>query len=106
MVTIPFSEFPAFSQEIILDNIPFRVSFNWNTRGEYWTLSILDRDENQLASGIKIVLDYELIARYPGRGLPPGEIYAIDTSGELDKIGRDDFQDRASLVYVLEGEVL
>ena len=59
MVTIPFAEFPAFTQEIILDNVPYRFSFNWNTRGEFFTMSIADRDEVKLLSGIKLVMDFE-----------------------------------------------
>lgn len=105
MVTIPFFEFPAFTQEIVLDNTPFRFSFNWNTRGEFWTLIIANRDQVPLISGIKIVIDYELISKYPGRSLPPGELYAIDPSGELEKIGRNDFQDKAKLIYVTESEL-
>ena len=105
MVTIPFAEFPAFTQEIILDNVPYRFSFNWNTRGEFFTMSIADRDEVKLLSGIKLVMDFELIRRYPGRGQPPGELYVIDPSGQLERVGRNDFQDKVSLVYVEENEV-
>lgn len=105
MVTIPFAEFPAFTEEINLDNNPYRFSFNWNTRGEYWSLSTLDRDLVQLLSGIKLVMDFELLRRFPGRNTPPGELYVIDPSGQLDRVSRDDFQDKVSLVYMTEAEV-
>ncbi|MCK5609855.1 hypothetical protein KAR91_48735 [Candidatus Pacearchaeota archaeon] len=105
MVTIPFAEFPAFTEEIILDNIPYRFTFTWNGRGEFWVFSIADRDEVKLISGIKVLIDFELLRKYPGRGTPPGELYAIDPSGQLETIGRNDFQDQASLVYVEEDEV-
>jgi len=101
---IPFSEFPAFTQEATLDNIPYRLTFNWNTRGEYWTISIADRDEVKLISGIKLVMNYGLIRRYPGRGQPPGEFIVIDPSQQLEKAGRNDFQDKVSLVYLSEDE--
>lgn len=104
MVTIPFSSFTAFTEEIILDNTPYRFLFNWNTRGEYWTLSIADRDETPLVSGIKLVMDFELLGTFPGHGLPPGELYVIDPSGELAKAGRNDFEDKVSLIYVEEDE--
>lgn len=101
---IPFAEFAAFTQEVVLDNIPFRLSFNWNTRGEYWSMSIADRDEVKLISGIKLVMSYGLIRRYPGRGQPPGELIVVDPSGQVEKAGRDDFQDKISLVYISEDE--
>lgn len=105
MIIIPFAEFPAFTEEIELDNIPYRFTLNWNTRGEYWSLSIADRDLIKLISGVKLVMDYELLRRYPARSTPPGELYVIDPSGQLDKVGRDDFQDKASVIYMTEDEV-
>lgn len=103
-IIIPFSEFPAFTQEIVLDNIPYRFTFNWNTRDTYWILSVADRDEVKLISGIKLVMDYGLIRRYPGRNLPPGELIVIDPSGEIERAERDDFQDKVNLIYITEDE--
>ncbi len=103
-IIIPFSVFPAFTQEIILDNIPYRFTFNWNTRGTYWSVSIADRDEVKLISGIKLVMNFGLIRRYPGRDLPPGELIVADPSGEIERAGRDDFQDKVKLVYVEESD--
>jgi len=102
MVVIPFAEFPAFTQEIILDNIPFRFTFNWNTRGEYWSMSIADRDLTPLISGLKVVIDFLLLSKFSGRNLPPGEIFAIDPSNQIIRIGRNDFQDKVSLIYLTE----
>lgn len=105
MVTVPFSEFPAFTEEIVLDNVPYRFSFNWNTRGKFFTLIISDRDQVELLSGIKLVINFELLRWYPGRGTPPGELYVVDPSGELERVERNSFQDKLSLIYVGEAEV-
>ena len=107
MQIIPFAEFPSFTEEITLDGTPYKVSFNWNTRGEYWTVSFTDREENVLAAGIKLVLEYELIADYPDRGLPPGHLYVIDTTNSKEPIGRNDFHNERALtlVYIPEDEV-
>lgn len=101
---IDFAAFTAFTQEVVLDNIPYRLSFNWNTRGGFWSMSIADRDEVKLLSGIKLVMNYGLIRRYPGRGQPPGEFIVADPSLQIEKAERNDFQDKISLVYISEDE--
>lgn len=105
MVTIPFSGNASFSQEVTLDGVAYRFQFSWNVRGNFWSMTIMDRDLNVLVAGVKIVLSYELIADWVGRSLPPGELYAIDTTSELLAIGRDDMGDLVTLGYVPEAEV-
>jgi len=106
MVTIPFIEYPSFTEDVILDGVPYRFSFNWNDNGEFWSMIISDSNDNVLVAGIKIVIDYELIANFPGRSLPPGEMVAVDPSGTVQRISQDDFTDEnVFLVYVTEDEV-
>jgi hypothetical protein len=106
MIVIPFKEFPSFTEEITLDNVPYRLSFNWNTRGEFFSLIFQSREEENLAA-IKLVLEYELISNYPDYGLPPGKLYVVDTTDSTDNIGRDDFTNNRALqlIYVPEDEV-
>lgn len=105
MVTIPFTIFPAITEEVTLDGVPYRFSFAWNFRGTYWSLSILDRDFNELVSGVKVVLDYELIRQFPSRGLPPGELWAVDPAGILQDISQADLGAVVEMVYITEAEV-
>ncbi len=100
MVKLPFPGSPSFTEEITLEDRPYRFRFDWNYTGNYWSMMISDRELNVLVAGIKIVPAYELIADFPGRNLPPGELYAIDTTGEVRKIGRNDIGDRVQLIYV------
>lgn len=107
MQIIPFQEFPSFTEEITIDGTPYLLSINWNTRGEFWAIRFQDRERNILAAGIKLVLEYELIANYPDRGLPPGHLYVVDTTGDRSPVGRYDFQNdrELNLLYVPEDEV-
>jgi hypothetical protein len=106
MIKIPFIKYPCFSEEIIIDNIPLRFSFNWNDRGEYWTLEILDANNIIIASGIKIVLEYPLIEYYPAFNIPRGEFLAIDPSGTIQRISQDDFaDDKIELLYFTADEL-
>jgi len=106
METIPFKEFPSFTEEITLDNVPYLLSFNWNTRGEFFSLIFQNREGINLAA-IKLVLEYELISNYPDYSLPPGNLYVVDTTDSTDNIGRYDFVNNRALqlVYIPEVEV-
>lgn len=105
-VVIPFStELSNFSQQITLDNSIFRFDFLWNSRGEQWNLSVLDVDLNPLVEGIKLVLGYPLFDQWVDRGLPPGELFAIDTTGDEIKITRTNLGTIVELIYIPEAEL-
>lgn len=105
-VIIPMKNLPSFTEEITLDSIPYVLRFDYNSRGEDWYISFYDRDKILLASGIKLLLHYELIADYPDIGLPPGELWVFDSTDNLSNPGRDGFtNERLSLVYYSENEL-
>ena len=103
--SIPFSDLSNFSQEIAIDGLPYRFSFIWNERFSFWTMSILTRDLTKIISGIKLVLGYNLFDQYPGRGLPPGELYAVDMTESHEKINRTNILDDVQLIYIEESEL-
>ena len=105
MVKINFQDFPSFQQEVILEDSNYVLNFNWNSRGGFWDLSFLDAFRNPLVMGIKIVLNYELIRKFQGYGLPEGALYAVDPSGDTSRIEQDDFiNGRVNLIYVTDEE--
>lgn len=106
MLRIAFAEYPAFSQTVVLDGTAYRLRFQWNTRGQYWAMDLATQDKTPIVTGIKLVLDYELIGAYHAIGTPPGELWALDSTEKLLRIGRDDIKDGpVKLVYIPEAEV-
>lgn len=106
MRIIPFKDFPSFTEEVTLEGIPYTFRFDWNSRGEFWSMDIYDREKNPLILGRRIMLDYEILRQFPDRELPPGELYVIDPSLNFDPIQQNDFIDnRVSLVYLEEDEI-
>lgn len=100
IVTIPFFDFAAFTETITLEDTQYILSFTWNSRGEFWVMSIQDLAQNEIVSGIKLILDLELLRKFPDRSLPPGKMYVFDVSGNTDPIKYDDFTNgRCDLVY-------
>lgn len=105
-VVIPFSPALAnFSQQITLDNQLFRFNFLWNGRAKQWDMTILDVNLTPLVEGIKLVLGYPLFDQWVDRGLPPGELYAVDTTGEEKRITRTNLGTVVELIYVPEDEL-
>lgn len=106
MVVIPFAEFPAFTEEVVLDNTPYRFQFIWNYRGQYWSLSIFDRELAPKVQAIKVVVEYELLKMYHALDVPPGELYTTDTTEEVQRIERETIQNGdVELVYIPEAEL-
>lgn len=109
MVNIPFIQFPAYTEQLILDDESFIFQFIWNTRGEFWTLSILDPDLTPILTGLKLVLNFEHFAPYKHLAIPPGELYVFDLDpNNKTKIGFEDFTNARALqlIYALEGELV
>ena len=106
MLAIPFSTLPAFTQTVTLDGSVYRLSFAWNYRAGYWSMSILDAGGIPLIQGLRIVLNLDLFRQFPGRGLPPGVLYAVDPSDTISDPAFDDISaGRVILVYLTEADL-
>ncbi len=106
MELIPvFNDYADYSESVVLDGSPYRLAFSWNTRGEYWSLTVSDSSGNVLVDGLKLIINFELISEYAAAGFPLGALMAIDTTGTLTRIGRNDLGEKVKLYY-LTGEEL
>lgn len=105
-VDIPFfNTFANFSQELTLDGVSYRLDFTYNWRSMQWSMSILDIDQNPLVCGIPLVLNFNLFYQYPGRDLPKGEFYVVDTTDEEEKVTRGNMGPILILTYIPEDEL-
>ena len=106
-VTIPFSTYPSYSKDIVLEGIKYRFMFQWNNRAEAWSMSILTTDNVAILSGVKLVLNYDLLQIHRHLAVPQGKLFVVDLSNNETKIAYDDFTNERGLqlVYFLEGEV-
>lgn len=96
---IPVSTDPAFTQRSKLDGTEYELYFEWNERDGRWFFSISDSTGDRIASGIKVVADWPLIHRVRDARRPPGEIVAIDSTGNGEPPGRDDLGARVKIYY-------
>ncbi len=88
-----------YTLDVSLSGSVYRFGLHWNTRGQFWSLDIFDQADNPLATGIKLVADWELIGGLGNSALPPGFLYCVDTSGKGIDPTDSDFGTRVILVY-------
>lgn len=110
MVTIPFVDSADFSIEVTLDNTPFNIRFIWNSRADFlytgfWTMSVADRDQVDIVTGQRLVIQGEYLRQFPGRGLPLGAMSSFDPTGSTAPIEQGDFlSERVFLLYMTAAE--
>ena len=105
MISIPVFSDPSHSETVVVDGAKLQLGFDWNTRGEYWSMSISVANIVALAS-VKLCLGAPLIQNYRIPSLPSGEFVVFDPSFEKSGIDKDDFADGVVyLVYLTEDEV-
>lgn len=91
---------PAYTQRTTLDGATYVLTFRWNERASYWTLSIADQDDQPIALGLALVTGSMLLRRCRKATRPPGELLVVDTTGGGGDPGLSDLGTRYALVYV------
>lgn len=102
---IPLRNLAAYTFDVSLEGVAYKFRVKWNHRGQYYTLDILDKEESELVAGMKLALNAQLLRTHPGRGLPPGELFVIDVSGDTAVITQANIEDRVELIYRTEAEL-
>jgi hypothetical protein len=99
-LTVPTrADVPAYTQRTALDGVTYVLTFRWNERASYWTLSIADQDAAPIASGLALLTGSMLLRRCVDARRPPGELVVVDTTGEGGDAGLSDLGTRFALVY-------
>lgn len=91
---------PHFDLDVVLEGSSYRLELRWNERVGLWSLSVYDAAGTLLAAGRSVVLGAELLGRSGDARLPPGSLFAIDTSGKGAEAGRLDLGTRVQLIYI------
>ncbi len=107
MITIPFNTYPSFFTDVILDDETYRFKCSWNTRGEFWALSIYNTEDVLIVAGIKLVVGYDLLRTCRHLDVPQGLLIIIDDADNYEKIGYGDFSNdrKLALIYVSKDEL-
>lgn len=87
-----------------LDGVPVTLRIIWNERFKYWTMSIYDRQQAAIITGVKLVRDYPLISRFNLSQLA-GDFIFYRVSGPDDEASFDSLGVDYELVYLSEVEI-
>lgn len=95
MATLLIPTTPSLPFQIVkiqLEGRLFALHLNWNQREARWYLEIHDNEDTLLLSGIKLVTNWQLLARRRAGNLdlPPGELAVTDLSADGSPPGLDE----------------
>ena len=108
MKRLPFVTYPSLEQEITLEEVTYKFLYVWNTRGEFWTLTIKDIEENVILAGVRLVLNVELLQKYNHLAIPQGMLFIIDTDdNNKTEISYSDFENtrQLNIMYIETSEL-
>ena len=95
---IPFSNTASFSQQIVLDDEIFNMTINYNSSFDFWTMDLLDANNNEIFTNAKLTTGVSIGKRLGKINQPKGGFIVIFDNGGTP--ARNDFNQNASLVYV------
>ena len=89
----------AFRFRMRVDGITWRFRFSYNLRIQLWLMDIRQSDDTPIVLGATVVPGVDLFGLFNDARLPPGQLYAIDTSGSGTPPGRHDLRGRVRIAY-------
>lgn len=106
-VLFPVPDKAASEQQITIEDVPYTLLLTWNERAGAWSFGLLDRDGLPIVYGRRVVLQLDLLSglrHLPG--LPTGGVFALDQTGKIRKLSREDLvTGRAILTYIPQAEL-
>ena len=101
LVALPIKADGAhFSFTTELSGSTWGFEFRWNPRAEQWIMLVRDGNGTVLVSGIRIRVGLPLLQRFRAYGsLPPGEMIALDDTGQNLDPGFADLGRRVMVYY-------
>lgn len=99
------SDSPIYQQLTTLDGQDYNLTFHYNSRDFSWYLDIADLQRVPILTGIRLVVDWDLLRRCVDARRPPGILIANDLSGAGLDPGPDDLGTRVELLYFEAAEV-
>ena len=86
--------------EIVLDNATFQFELNYNSVGDFFTIS-LKKDHVRIINNYKVVYNVELFENLKYLGVPRVIIKPFDTTGNSNNISYENLNEDVFL-YVLD----
>ena len=69
---------------VTLQDVEYIFGLQYNTRGEFWALTVMDADRNVRIAGRKIVADWPILTKIPQARIAFGLLMAESKDGATD----------------------
>lgn len=89
---------PDQSADITIADQPFTIRMLWNERFGYWSLSLADRDGDDLITNVKCVNNYPLVSRFKKTTFA-GDLFFVHRGGKTTRPTFEDVGGQYGLFY-------
>jgi hypothetical protein len=104
VVPIPFTESAGWVR-VRMSGSFYTLLFRWNTRDEYWALTLQTASGRPLFEGMRIATGLNYLRQFVSKEMPRGILTLVDTTGVSADPGRLDLANgRHQLVFVEEAD--
>lgn len=98
-------DLPSYQYVINLEGTNYTLTFTFNDRMGKWFLNLGDSKNTTIISQVPIIASWPLFDRFIADAVPPGTLFAFDSSGTSTDPGRFDLGDRVRLIYAELGSL-
>ena len=99
-VPTPVDGYPHQTGQVQLGDALYTVGWKWNARDRAWYFTLSDVDSVPIISGVRVVLNINLLNGASDVRRPKGAIVVVDPSNKLGEPGLFDLGTRAKVVYI------
>ncbi len=95
------TSYPWQTTRVSLSTITYTLNFRYNSRASRWEMDILDASNNQILSGIILLINQDLTYQYKTAlsNLPVGTFFVLDNTNQDTQPTQYSFGTTHSLIY-------
>jgi hypothetical protein len=97
------NDLPSFQYVITLEGTTYTFTFTFNARMGKWFFDLGDEINSSIVSQVPVIATWPLFDRFVERAIPPGTLFAYDSSNTNTDPGRFDLGDRVRIFYAESG---
>lgn len=100
VLALPETRVAHWTQRVQLSGQNYLLELQWVEREARWYFRLATEQDETIFGLRKVVANWDLLRTLVSARRPPGELWALDTSGAETSPGFDDLGARVQLVYV------
>lgn len=105
LLPMPADGYPHQTAQVQLGDTFYVVAWRWNTRDSAWFFSLSDVDGVAIVSGVRVVLNTDLLRGVSDTRKPDGVMAVVDPGGRATEPGLTDLGARVKVVFIPREEL-